>query len=74
MKISIEFNIEKVNLEQYVWDKVFEDFKKFVKNYMVDKYNKKEYEKAEAWKEILEHLYYLEHKKWKFSWLSFLNK
>ena len=67
-KILLEFNLEKINIEEYVTDQSFQEFKKLIKNYMIDKYNSKEYDKAEAWKEILEHLFFLEQKNTKKSW------
>ncbi len=65
--IQIKFEIEPTNLEQYVNQECFDEFVKFVRNYMIDKINKSEYEKADVAKEILSTLYYL---KWKKSWLS----
>ena len=47
-KILLEFNLEKINIEEYVTDQSFQEFKKLIKNYMIDKYNSKEYDKAEA--------------------------
>jgi len=68
MKIELEYKTEKSELHKYVWEQSYEEFKKFLNNFIVNSYNEKEYNKAEVWKELLQHLYYLEVKKWKFSW------
>ncbi len=70
-KILLEFKLEDTKIDRYVKDDSFQEYKKFIKNYMVNKYNSQEYSKAEAAKELLEHLYYLELKKKKKSWHLF---
>ena len=68
MEIKLIFETEKTNIDECIWEKCFEEFKKIIKNYIIQSYNDWNYEKAEVGKDILSLLYFLEKNKEKKSW------
>lgn len=62
-RVELRFEIEETNIWDYVWSKSYEEFKKYLKNYMIDAVNKGRYEKAEVAKELLSWLFFIEKSK-----------
>ena len=68
-KIKLEFKLEDVKLDDYIWQPSYNEFKKLINNFMINSYLEGNKDKWDTYKELLEYLYMKENEK--KSWHSF---